>query len=971
MLIREKKPSHIGFLSGRDIEGAKFIEIDLLNTGIENAKNLRFVDLSKSFNPPKNLLLKCSYNCLPRLQRITFDFLLGGYKPYLEAHDIRGLKLGKFDLDNIGASLIKDFRDVDFGESYNAPEDMLKNAYLTGATFGNFDLMKLSLEGQDNLDFVDLSSAYNLQLSMLKDINREKVILTNDQIADLQNEQKTLEDTKRRTVKREQLKKEQLKRYQSFGPYNFMTKSDKGQLEEESKTKMDFSYQDLEKELGHLNLDGADFSNYNFSYSYNHPLKIFKLKILKGANLSGLDLENSGLEIRYDSDLTNIDFSNSYHFPEDVFDKANLQGSIFRNTNLRKSAVEKALNLKYVDFKNAIGLPHNLGKLQDLTGSDLSGQSLKRLSLPNPNERTIQDYSSGESSDKKVKTAYYFYGKQVMIIDLIASLEESKGEGEDKAKRKFLGKEFSDHLFVYLGRGYSYQQFKKMSKIWDLMEKKFPLFKNILMKIFLEKIHDSDSQKDLRRPELVEDKYLEKILSLASDEIFINLLPESCKKYLKDFHLDLSWVSLLFPGKEPNTGRAHFYHRVKKVCDLRNDPENLFEVALQKKKILHEAYIKAKDGTHEGKSSKTEIKSEYNEASLLETYYKKTQQDSKKSAPITVTFKALPISVNEEGTERSNQEEKYQEGQDAGGLRREYFNRMGDYIHKMGWANEDGILFPEKYKDKVIGKMLARILFIEEAIFSFPINAPRSFYKDLLGKKDDFVEELTSLLFEGDDSNIRKFKLIKTYLSGPLDKYLNDMSIEESMLGENKSTYLARIREDALSSFGVSSGCLRKTSEKLIEGLHYYILNNELKSILESFGPDELKLAIEGKTEHTIDEFFDSFKLVLPNDADQKKYLEVFKKAIGEIFYEYKKEGSEGEKLIQTFIKKFYRSATGSETLGKEEISFHFYLDEGSLYTFRTCIGQTDCPKTRDKNTVKKTIKKSLEHALSDGFQFH
>jgi uncharacterized protein YjbI with pentapeptide repeats len=169
-------------LRDKNIFGAQFKNIDLTHVGIQEASNLRGVNFSGGYNPPKDLLrgkeiFGCKLEGLDlthvglegALDTIYLDFTGSRNAPFnmLAGKEITNSKLSGLDLTHVGLKLARGLYRVDFSGSFNASENMLVNKDIVGAKLAGLDLTLVGAQRVRDFNDVDFSGSTNAPINML------------------------------------------------------------------------------------------------------------------------------------------------------------------------------------------------------------------------------------------------------------------------------------------------------------------------------------------------------------------------------------------------------------------------------------------------------------------------------------------------------------------------------------------------------------------------------------------------------------------------------------------------------------------------------------------------------------------------------------------------------------------------------------------------------------------------------------
>jgi uncharacterized protein YjbI with pentapeptide repeats len=674
------------------------------------------------------------------------------------------------------------------------------------------------------------------------------------------------------------------------------------------------------------------------------PSRVFEGKNISGSNLSGLDLRESGIGSTlafYGVDLKGTTL------PPEVFKGKSLKDADLSGLDLRESGIEFANGFEGINFSGT-KLPPGVFKRRDLSGANLSGLDLRESGIE----------SARKISNIKLTSDFYFSRPLIFSPDQITVIEQE-----------------SPWIFVngtpqgkYLSLSFSRDQFINMIKATsligtDLLDKNLHshladiYFKNLLKELnddqikFMAKINEIKNLN--QRIDLETFMNQEDWMRILEDSPCKNLIPEKLK--FDEKSLAAIYLTHQFKFKNPNeflsqlanicfqtcpsiteSRTQNFNNRAKlKMPTLR---DSAFEVDISEDKILNSiddflALVSTQEKNH-----------------LRPTFFKY----------------------------------KNQLGIDAGGLRRDFY----DHILEV-FKNPQKKAQLENFTPETLGRTLAMQVGVEYGIPGFNLDLKEEFYQMLIDEstkiadKNKLIKELQNYFCSETSSEPLKIKHFLSALQNPIqvDEIFDCAPDSEAAraLTPDKisdayndffSSIIKSIQGPSLTSVSESTTSLgqnassKSESEKFAKGF-LSIINKEKIAQLMPISATELKKIIEGDPTPDAKIFFEKH-LNLDQSSFDLTEKSILKKVLENYF---NKLGSQPEKQkIQ--VAKFLKFVTGSTQIKDDNKVLLDKRDGEKLFEAHTCHHSMDCFKEtlrKPEDKLLEILELSIEEGLAAG----
>lgn len=318
-----------------------------------------------------------------------------------------------------------------------------------------------------------------------------------------------------------------------------------------------------------------------------------------------------------------------------------------------------------------------------------------------------------------------------------------------------------------------------------------------------------------------------------------------------------------------------------------------------------------------------------------------------------------------------------EEGEDAGGVQREWFNSLSHEIFNPDYAlfipASHGYAYqPSAFSHvntehlsyfKFVGKIVGKALFDGQLL---DVHFTRSFYKHMTGTPLNYLD------FEDYDPDY--FRTLKWILENDVDDLDMDFSYQQDIFGkkeikelkpngrniavtnENKAEYIRLICEVKMTEE------IRPQIQAFLEGLHS-VIPHELMKI---FDPKELELMISGLPEIDLADLRENTEYV--NYTKDSLIIRNF----WEVLQEFDENLKAGFLQFVTGTSKVpfegfqYLKGIGGAV---QKFNIHKAYDTHKLPTSHTCMNQLDLPDYQTKEELEEKLKKAILYGR-EGFGF-
>ncbi len=832
-------------------------------------------------------------------------------KNFAQGKDLSGANLSGFDLKDSGIENASDLSKINFTKVTNLPRNTFKEKNIFGSNLTGIDLSGSGIEKAFNLVDVNFSEVTNLPYNVFNDKNLQGVNLTKVNLVGTGIQKAT-----------------NLEYVNFTGVTNLPTRVFAG------------------KSLVGANLSGlrlvwtgiesaTNLSFVNFTGVTNLPYNIFKGKNLMGANLTDLDLQWSGIE--HATQLKGINFTGVTNLPYNIFKGKNIERCNLTGLDLAYSGIKEATDLSGVNFTGVINLPPDTFNGKNLEGAILTGTDLALTGIENATN--ISDIVLRDNFS--FSRPLIFSNEEMEIITTKYPWNLNNG---------ITGK--------YLGIDFNKDQFIKLLTITNLISNKFQnkmfgslladtYFKNILKK------NNNDSNKFLEIINEINDKNLsiESDLFLSEQNLKSILKETSCYKLIPDdFKIDSHspaeiYLKEQFDFKDANDFLIEFIDLCSKKCPSIEDSRKEIN---QNRSLLQMA----------SKSPKSYFEVDNSKEKIIES---------------VDDFLALIKEQKKENLKGTIIKYKNQSGQDAGGLRRDFYDKILEIF-----KDPEQRQYLKNYNDHTLGRILAMQVGVEKDIPGFNLDLDEKFYQGLIDssskyeKKENFKNKIQDFLCSEKEGEKEKIKNILFTLVHPeqvdedffeCEKNVGLMSTEETLIKFNE------MFKDLFEFINKSTSTKILIKDKnpddndFVDGFFSIIDKTKIIEMMPITALD-LKKFIEGDPTPDGKEFLSKFF-----DPDGYTYDEIEK--LKEVLIKYfNKNGSDSyQQKIQ--VAKLLKFTTGSTQIkGDKKVIFRKYGT--SMFKASTCSLQAGCSDEILAKTVDDIVKildVSIEYGIATGME--
>jgi E3 ubiquitin-protein ligase HUWE1 len=318
-----------------------------------------------------------------------------------------------------------------------------------------------------------------------------------------------------------------------------------------------------------------------------------------------------------------------------------------------------------------------------------------------------------------------------------------------------------------------------------------------------------------------------------------------------------------------------------------------------------------------------------------------------------------------------------EEGEDAGGVQREWFNSLSHEIFNPdyalflpaahGYAYQPSVFSHVNTEHlsyfKFVGKVVGKALFDGQLL---DVHFTRSFYKHMTGTPLNYLD------FEDYDPDY--FRTLKWILENDVDDLDMDFSYQQDIFGkkeikelkpngrniavtnENKAEYIRLICEVKMTEE------IRPQIQAFLEGLHSVIPHD----LMKIFDPKELELMISGLPEIDLSDLRENTEYV--NYTKDSVVIRNFWETL-QNFDENLKAGFlqfvTGTSKVPFEGFQFLKGIGGAV----QKFNIHKAYDTAKLPTTHTCMNQLDLPEYASKEELEERLKKAVLYG-KEGFGF-